>query len=81
MSWHNETEGLSDWLERSVKETSKKHHQNSTNGGNRRVHGPELSRVHVLVETADPADEIIRDEQAHEGDPHHSSIDHGRCDP
>ena len=81
MSWHNETEDLSDRLERSVKATPKQYHQNSTNRGNRRVYGPELNGLDVLVKAADPADEIIRNEQAYEGNPHHRGIDADRCCP
>ena len=79
MRWHGETERVSDRLEHPIKAASKQYQQNSTNRGNHGVHGPELSGIHVLVKTPDPTDQIIRNKQAYEGNPHHGGIDPDWC--
>src|SRR5436190_4314995 len=38
------------------------------------MHGPKLRWRHLLVEAADPADQVVRDKQTHEGESHQSCI-------
>ena len=42
------------------------------------MHRPKLGRRHFFIEAADPADDSVRNEQAHKGQSHHGGIHFGR---
>src|SRR5678816_33990 len=65
-------------LERPTETTAEQHDKKASGGGDCRVHCPKLNGAHLLVEAADPADQVVRNEQAHKSKSHQGGVHFGR---
>src|SRR4029450_10823978 len=65
-------------VESPTEATTEEHDKKTAADGDCRVHCPKLRRCHLLVEAADPANQVVRNEQTHEGESHQGCIHLGR---